>query len=248
MADERLIKSDDRVKDIGEVFTPQRIVDLMLDQPEITAKVNDLKSTFLEPSAGEGVFLVEILKRKMKVALELSKNIAKFEDNCLLALSSLYGIELMEDNVEMLVMNMLQEFISSYLAGIASLDPKTKQNDKVIKSAKVIIRANMAQGDALTYKTSTDDPIIFSEWDTYQKNGRLFVQRKEQTFESIVAGEDSGNSIAAPQQEEMDLFSSYETDEEGDLEVKAVESIYHQYDAVRMTDVYKELVHVETEK
>ena len=61
MADERLIKSDDRVKDIGEVFTPQRIVDLMLDQPEITARVNDLKTTFLEPSAGEGVFLVEIL-------------------------------------------------------------------------------------------------------------------------------------------------------------------------------------------
>lgn len=247
MADERLIKSDDRVKDIGEVFTPQRIVDLMLDQPEITAKVNDLKSTFLEPSAGEGVFLVEILKRKMKVALELSKNIAKFEDNCLLALSSLYGIELMEDNVEMLVMNMLQEFISDYLSGIHAINPDAKQNEKIIKSAKVIIRANMAQGDALTYKTSTDDPIIFSEWDTFSKNGRLYVQRKEQTFESIVAGEDSGNSIAMPQQEEMDLFSSYDTDEGGDLEVKPVESIYHQYDPVRMTDVYKELVHVETE-
>ncbi|EOD03401.1 Methylase [Lactobacillus delbrueckii subsp. jakobsenii ZN7a-9 = DSM 26046] len=158
MADERLIKSDDRVKDIGEVFTPQRIVDLMLDQPEITARVNDLKTTFLEPSAGEGVFLVEILKRKMKVALEQSKNITKFEDNSLLALSSLYGIELMEDNVEMLVMNMLQEFISDYLSGIHAINPDAKQNEKIIKSAKVIIRANMAQGDALT-----DDPIIFSE-------------------------------------------------------------------------------------
>lgn len=213
MADERLIKSDDRVKDIGEVFTPQRIVDLMLDQPEITARVNDLKTTFLEPSAGEGVFLVEILKRKMKVALEQSKNITKFEDNSLLALSSLYGIELMEDNVEMLVMNMLQEFISDYLSGIHAINPDAKQNEKIIKSAKVIIRANMAQEDALT-----DDPIIFSEWETFSKNGRLYVQRKEQTFKSIVAGEDIVNSMAASQQEEMDLFSSYDTDEEGDLD------------------------------
>lgn len=213
MADERLIKSDDRVKDIGEVFTPQRIVDLMLDQPEITARVNDLKTTFLEPSVGEGVFLVEILKRKMKVALEQSKNITKFEDNSLLALSSLYGIELMEDNVEMLVMNMLQEFISDYLSGIHAINPDAKQNEKIIKSAKVIIRANMAQEDALT-----DDPIIFSEWETFSKNGRLYVQRKEQTFKSIVAGEDIVNSMAASQQEEMDLFSSYDTDEEGDLD------------------------------
>ena len=235
MADERLIKSNDRVKDIGEVFTPQRIVDFMLNQPEISAKVNDLRATFLEPSAGEGVFLVEILKRKMKVAFEESKNIAEFEDNSLLALTSLYGIELMEDNVEMLVMNMFQEFVTDYLSRIQTLSSDAKQNERVIKSAKVIIRANMAQGNALTYKTSTDDPIIFSEWDTFSKNGRLYVQRKEQTFESIVA----------PQQEEMDLFSSYDTDEDGDIEVKPVEKIYHQYEPVRMTDIYKQLVHME---
>ena len=99
-----------------------------------------------------------------------------------------------------------------------TIDLSAKKNDKVIKSAKVIIRSNMAQGDALTYETSTDDPIIFSEWETFFKNGRLYVQRKEQTFESIVAGEDIVNSMAASQQEEMDLFSSYDTDEEGDLD------------------------------
>ena len=61
---EKIIKSADRVKNIGEVFTPQKTVDFMLDQPEIKAKVNSLTATFLEPSAGEGAFLVEILKRK----------------------------------------------------------------------------------------------------------------------------------------------------------------------------------------
>lgn len=63
MKEEQLIKSPDRVKDVGEVFTPKRTVEFMLDQPEITAKINDLPATFLEPSAGEGAFLVEILRR-----------------------------------------------------------------------------------------------------------------------------------------------------------------------------------------
>ena len=48
MKEEQLIKSPDRVKDVGEVFTPKRIVALMLDQPEITAKINDLSATFLD--------------------------------------------------------------------------------------------------------------------------------------------------------------------------------------------------------
>lgn len=43
---EKLIKSADRVKDHGEVFTPKWIVDFMLDQPEITAKINDLYAIF----------------------------------------------------------------------------------------------------------------------------------------------------------------------------------------------------------
>ena len=49
---ENLIKSVNRVKDHGEVFTPKKIVDLMIDQPEIKAKTNDLRATFLEHSAG----------------------------------------------------------------------------------------------------------------------------------------------------------------------------------------------------
>ena len=70
---EKIIKSVDRVKDIGEVFTPQKTVDFMLDQPEIKEKVNSLTATFLEPSAGEGAFLVEILRRKMEYAKSQSK-------------------------------------------------------------------------------------------------------------------------------------------------------------------------------
>lgn len=74
---EKIIKSADRVKDIGEVFTPKKIVDFMLDQPEIQEKVNSLTATFLEPSAGEGAFLVELLKRKLSFVTEQSKDMKK---------------------------------------------------------------------------------------------------------------------------------------------------------------------------
>ena len=92
MNKERLIKSSDRVKSLGEVFTPKNIVKQMLDQPEVMEKVNDLTATILEPSAGEGAFLVEVLRRKMKVALSQSKSADEFDDKSLVALSTLYGI------------------------------------------------------------------------------------------------------------------------------------------------------------
>ena len=62
---EVIIKSKKRVQKHGEVFTPQRIVKMMLDQPGIKEACESLTATFLEPSAGEGAFLVEILTRKL---------------------------------------------------------------------------------------------------------------------------------------------------------------------------------------
>ena len=138
MKKEKIIKSTTRVKNIGEVFTPQKTVDFMLDQPEIQEKVNSLTATFLEPSAGEGAFLVEILKRKLKYAIRASNDPLEIQINFLRALSTLYGIELMEDNVEMLVINMVNTFRDIYFNTIDTLE----QSDKVLKSANVIISAN----------------------------------------------------------------------------------------------------------
>lgn len=196
---EKIIKSADRVKDIGEVFTPKKIVDFMLDQPEITEKINDLNATFLEPSAGEGAFLVELLKRKLQVAKEKSKNTAEMQNNFLLALSNLYGIELMEDNVEMLVINMVNTFRDVYFNTFSHED----QNQKILKSANIIISANMAQGNTLTRKTATGEPIIFSEWKPLPKGK---VQRTEYTFDSIVEGGEATGTVQADF-EQLDLFA-----------------------------------------
>ena len=133
---QKIIKSSDRVKDIGEVFTPKKTVNFMLDQPEIKEKINSLTATFLEPSAGEGAFLVEILRRKLKYAKTQSHSTQEMQNNFLLVLSTLYGIELMEDNIEMLVMNMNNVFRDVYFN---TFDPE-EQSPKVLKSAQTIIR------------------------------------------------------------------------------------------------------------
>ena len=224
MLNEKIIKSADRVKDIGEVFTPKKIVDFMLNQSEIKEKVNSLTATFLEPSAGEGAFLVELLRRKLSFATRQSKDIKEMQNNFLLALSTLYGIEIMEDNVEMLVMNMANTFRDVYFK---TFKPKD-QNQKVLKSANVIISANMAQGDTLKRITSTGDPIIFSEWTPVGKNK---VQRTEYTFDAIVEGGDPVGNVFN-KVEQLSLFD--EPDENNEPEPK-------KYLPVKWEDVYKQL-------
>ena len=223
----KIIKSVDRVKNIGEVFTPKKTVDLMLDQPEIQEKVNSLTATFLEPSAGEGAFLVELLKRKLSFATAQSKDMKEMQINFLRALSTLYGIELMEDNVEMLVINMVNTFRDVYFNTFSHED----QNQKVLKSANVIISANMAQGNALTRKTNTGDLIIFSEWKSLS-NGK--VQRSEYTFDSIVEG---GNATGTVQSkfEQLDLFAEPDDNDSQEMDNKS-------YAPCLWEDIYKKKI------
>lgn len=82
------IKSKDRVKNQGEVFTNPREVNAMLDLlPPMT-----IEMTFLEPSCGNGNFVVEILKRKFDLCKKKSDYIA--------ALESVVAIDIMADNIE----------------------------------------------------------------------------------------------------------------------------------------------------
>lgn len=80
-------RTQQRVKATGEVFTPTELVQELLDQlPQ--ELFNDPSKTFLDNSCGDGQFLGEVLIRKMK-------NGSTFEQ----ALSTVYGVDLMEDNV-----------------------------------------------------------------------------------------------------------------------------------------------------
>src|SRR5699024_12107836 len=87
----------------------------MLDLPEIKEACENLTATFLEPAAGEGAFLVEILERKLGlVANKYNNNLIQYENHSLLALTTLYGIELLEDNTQTCVMNMIHKFYENY--------------------------------------------------------------------------------------------------------------------------------------
>lgn len=87
---EQLVKSKKRVRDHGEVFTPDWLVRDMCDL--IPDDVwNNLDATFLEPSCGSGNFVVEILRRKLKLC--------KCQNDYIRAVKSIYAVELLSDNV-----------------------------------------------------------------------------------------------------------------------------------------------------
>lgn len=237
MDEKPLMKSKERVRQHGEVFTPKWIVDKMLDQPGIKEATENLRATFLEPSAGEGAFLVEILNRRLNLAYQQSDSLQEYEENALIGLSTLYGIELLEDNVEMLVINLMSEFEKHYYEAIYKYSGN--YSNKVFQSAKVIISANMVQGNALTYLTQENTPIIFSEWKILPKKyGKYKVERIESTFEDIIEqNEDNGAVSTAHQDEQLDLFALDEEQEEDAEEVPKL-----RYKVVDLLDIGQQIV------
>ena len=92
------VKSKQRVADHGEVFTAEREVKAMCDL--VADECLRIDSRFLEPACGDGNFLAEILTRKLDVVIKKYKrNPVDYEKNALLALGSIYGVELLFDNV-----------------------------------------------------------------------------------------------------------------------------------------------------
>lgn len=149
-----LIKSKKRVADHGEVFTPPWMVEAMLDL--VKDETQRIDSRFLEPACGSGNFMLSILRRKL-AAVELKYGQSSFEKThfALYALMSIYGIELLLDNVKECRANMLELF-ASYL----DLD----EGSELLKAAKNVLDANVIHGDALSMKTPDGKPIAFAEW------------------------------------------------------------------------------------
>lgn len=87
---EKLINSNERVKKYGEVFTPERVVKKMCDA--LPAEAWDLDKTILEPSCGNENFLVEIYRRKLEHCKSASQAVQ--------ALESIYGVDILPDNVQ----------------------------------------------------------------------------------------------------------------------------------------------------
>ena len=184
------IKSKDRVAAHGEVFTHPREVNAMLDL--VKAETERLDSRFLEPACGDGNFLIEILRRKLAVceARVKSKQYTqlKYEENAVLAVSSIYGIELLPDNVAACRQRLLDYFTGQYHALF-----KSRSKDACLETVRYILSKNIILGDALTYKRvdGSEEWIHICEWSPVG-DGRF--NRRDYEF-SYLVGEYDGEGL-----------------------------------------------------
>jgi hypothetical protein len=125
-----------RTKETAEVFTPIHLVQQILDEVELKNKdsFTDWTKSYMDNSCGDGKFLSEVVIRKME------------RSGCTLeqALSTTYGVELMEDNVKL---------CKERLAG-----PNPTQ--EILD----ILNKNIVCADALTYDYSFGEPVGIEQW------------------------------------------------------------------------------------
>ena len=167
-----LIKSRERVADHGEVFTPEWLVEAMLDL--VKDESERIDSRFLEPACGSGNFIVKVLQRKL-AAVECKFGKSGFEKQhyALLALMCIYGIELLLDNITECRENMLEIF-ANYL--------NVEESDAIYRAASYVLSQNLVHGDALTMCASGGKPITFAEWG-YLGKGKF--QRRDFRFDTL---------------------------------------------------------------
>ena len=158
------VKSKQRVADHGEVFTAEREVNAMLDL--VKQETERIDSRFLEPACGDGNFLAEILRRKLAVVkANYRRSPADYEKYAVIAVTSIYGIDILQDNVEACRERLFGIWNEEYTANC-----KKEANDECRETVRFILSRNILCGNALTLKQvdsqgqDIEQPIIFSEW------------------------------------------------------------------------------------
>lgn len=141
------IKHRDRVRDLAEVYTHHREVTAMLDLvPEMFPtedNPDNLDKTFLEPAAGHGNFLVEILRRKLAVVTPARCGDGEeFEHRILRCVASIYGIDIDEENVGDSRRRM-HAVVSAHVG-----DPATR-SEGFWSAVDVILSTNIVRADTL---------------------------------------------------------------------------------------------------
>ncbi len=171
------IKSKQRVKNHGEVFTNEKEVNGMLDL--VKNETERLDSRFLEPACGTGNFLVEILNRKLIVLKQkYQKSQPEYEKYGVIVISSLYGIDLLKDNIQECKARLLEISEKEYVSIF-----KHEPNNKYINVLKFILNINIVCGDALTMKNNYGEPLILSEWSMPYNDSN--IKRREYSFKDI---------------------------------------------------------------
>lgn len=196
------IVSKARIANHGEVFTAPREVNAMLDM--VKQETQRIDSRFLEPACGKGAFLTEILRRKLAIVTErYHRSSAEYKRYAVLAVASIYGIDLLPDNVADCRALLLGICIENYTKAC-----KCKCDcipTDFVETIRFILSKNIVLGDALTLKCAdgSDKPIVFSEWSLVTGNK---FKRRDYYFSNLVDSEfngqfntsDTGESVWSP--------------------------------------------------
>ena len=175
-----------------------------------------MDSRFLEPACGDGNFLAEILRRKLEAAKRRAippkkkKPLPlKFEKQSVIAITSIYGVDILMDNVIACRERMYEIWNKEYEAIC-----KNEVNEDCRAAVRFILSRNIVCGNALSLKAvdengnDTDEPIIFSEW-AFVMGTRM--QRKDFRFDKLLAGDYRPKARDAKQPEEpLSLLAALE--------------------------------------
>lgn len=129
-----LVRSKKRVRDVGEVFTPKFLVEQMLDQ--FPKDAWDKDKFWLEPTCGNGNFVLGILKRKIKLGFTLIE-----------ALNTTFGMDIMEDNIFECHVRVYEQIVIPYLA--SNKFTGKVLNDMRVKAICIVVNNLQITKDAL---------------------------------------------------------------------------------------------------
>lgn len=211
---ETLVKSKERVKGYGEVFTPAWIVNDMLNMEGVKEACFELDKTFLEPACGDGNFLIQIVARKLKAARDLAKTPEEYNLLTFKALSTVYAVDIQKDNVDDSI-ERIKRFViegksykrehgtqnwtdeqNEYLMGAASYKEITgAEIDSTLLNTYVnILQRNFIHGNCLTgmkyddLNQPTSENMIFYQYNLQADNT---VKLEGFTLEQIKTGASS---------------------------------------------------------
>lgn len=180
----------------------------------VKTETERIDSRFLEPACGDGNFLAEILSRKLAVVKKKYKKFPMdYEKYSVLAVSSLYGVDILQDNCEACRERLYRMWDKEYKAVC-----KKEVSEDCRRSVRFILSRNIVCGNALSLmcvdenQQDTGEPIVFSEWafvTGYQ------LQRSDYTFARLMQGDDEtrdlfGKKKRKKREEQMTLFDADE--------------------------------------
>lgn len=172
------------------------MLDLVKDE---TGRID---SRVLEPACGSGNFLVEVLRRKL-AAVEVKYGKTDFERQhyALLAVMSVYGIELLPDNIAECRANLL-EILADYL--------RIDETSDLYAAGSHVLFHNLVHGDALAMRSHDEKAITFAEWG-YLGKGRF--QRRDFRLAQLTqsAAMKAPGSLYAYSETELELFQPTKT-------------------------------------